>query len=157
MALPFFSQSEIVATLHVHSKRVSAFGPREQVILERLAVQIAPAIANALSMEALRQTEARSRALLETTSDAIITVDEDGLIQSFNRSAEQMFGYSAIELIGRKFRILMGGPDDGAYGEEISLYGGNGKPKFVDSAGRILHGRHRDGRPIPQENWVGAV
>lgn len=54
------------------------------------------------------------RAILETSPDGLITIDEDGIIQSFNPAAERMFGYQAIEVIGRNVSCLM----PSAYREE---------------------------------------
>jgi GAF domain-containing protein len=99
VAFPMISNNGIIATLHVHSLQEAAFGHAEKAILERLAAQITPAIANGLLMDALVRGEARNRALLEKTSDAIITINETGIIQSFNPSAAAMFGYSSDEIV----------------------------------------------------------
>lgn len=157
MAIPLISNFGIIATLHVHSKQFAAFGYREQVILERLAVQITPAIANALLSDALVQGEAQRRALLEMTSDAIITIDEAWLIKSFNPSAEAMFGYTAHEAIGRNVSVLMPGSLKDGHDENISRYLPTGEARIVGGSGRVLEGRHKDGATIPMELWLGVV
>jgi PAS domain S-box-containing protein len=50
---------------------------------------------------ALQDNEARLRAILETAVEGILTIDEQGLIESINASAVQMFGYAPDEVIGR--------------------------------------------------------
>ena len=66
---------------------------------------VAPAAeASALEREALL------RAILETSPDGLITIDQTGLIQSFNPAAQRMFGYGADEVIGRNVRCLMPEP-----------------------------------------------
>jgi len=157
MAIPLISNFGIIATLHVHSKQFAAFGYREQVILERLAVQITPAIANALLSDALVQGEAQSRALLEMTSDAIITIEEAWLIKSFNPSAEAMFGYTAHEAIGRNVSVLMPGSLKDGHDENISRYLPTGEARIVGGSGRVLEGRHKDDATIPMELWLGVV
>lgn len=63
------------------------------------------------SNEALRKSESRMRTILETAADAIVTIDESGIIVSFNQTAERMFGYAADEAIGLSFDALMGAAD----------------------------------------------
>ena len=56
--------------------------------------------------EALRDSEARIRAVIDGVADAIITTDERGLVQSANAATTAMFGYAAEELIGRDVNML---------------------------------------------------
>src|SRR5690606_188436 len=49
--------------------------------------------------ESLRESESRLRAVVETAVDGIITIDERGIIMTFNPAAEQIFGCSAAEVI----------------------------------------------------------
>jgi diguanylate cyclase (GGDEF)-like protein/PAS domain S-box-containing protein len=55
----------------------------------------------------LRKSEARYRAVVNTASDAIITITPDGIIHSFNRGAERIFGYRAEDVIGQLFTLIM--------------------------------------------------
>ncbi len=59
------------------------------------------------TLDALRQSEERIRTILKTASDAIITFDNDGLIDSVNESTENIFGYTQDELVGKNLRMLM--------------------------------------------------
>jgi two-component system sensor kinase FixL len=58
----------------------------------------------------LEVNEARTRAIVETVVDGIITVNELGGIESFNPAAEQLFGYRAQEMIGRNIHFLLPAP-----------------------------------------------
>jgi PAS domain S-box-containing protein len=60
---------------------------------------------------ALRQSEARTRLVLDTAPDAFITLDRDGIITTWNVAAEQMFGWSAAEAIGKPMRSLVTPPE----------------------------------------------
>src|SRR5476651_42845 len=61
-------------------------------------------------MGALHDSAERLRAILETAVEGIITIDERGLIESFNPSAEKIFGFTAAEAIGKNIRMLMPAP-----------------------------------------------
>jgi diguanylate cyclase (GGDEF)-like protein/PAS domain S-box-containing protein len=54
-----------------------------------------------------RDSEARTRAVLENVADGIVTLTDDGVIESFNRAASTLFGYTEQEAIGQPFRILL--------------------------------------------------
>jgi len=57
--------------------------------------------------EALRESEVRARAVLQNVADGIVTAGEDGLIESFNRSARALFGYPEGEVTGLPFQHLV--------------------------------------------------
>ncbi len=53
------------------------------------------------------ESEARQGAILEAAHDAIITMDQDLNIREFNPAAEQMFGYSRSDILGRSVDLLL--------------------------------------------------
>lgn len=55
----------------------------------------------------LRRSEARKAAIVETSLDAIITIDEQGLVVEFNPAAEQMFGFARGQAVGRAIADLV--------------------------------------------------
>ena len=105
---------------------------------------------------ALHESEARSQAVLDTAVDAIITIDEQGRIESFNKAAEQIFGYTADEVAGENVSVLMPSP----YREEHDSYVGNylrtGEKKII-GIGREIIGRRKDGTSFPMELAVSEV
>ncbi|HWJ17163.1 MAG TPA: PAS domain S-box protein [Geobacterales bacterium] len=94
--------------------------------------------------EALRQSEERLRAIVDTAVDAIIIIDENGLIVSINPAAERMFGYAASDIVGENVSILMTGPHRTAHDAYISAYRRTGKAKII-GIGREVEGRRKDG------------
>jgi diguanylate cyclase (GGDEF)-like protein/PAS domain S-box-containing protein len=56
---------------------------------------------------ALHDSEARAQAVLQNVAEAIVTADEWGLIESFNRSARRLFGYSEAEVIGQPLGLII--------------------------------------------------
>ena len=52
----------------------------------------------------------RLKAVLDYSVEAIVTVDDQGVIEDFNPAAEQLFGYAALEAIGQKISLVMPAP-----------------------------------------------
>lgn len=92
----------------------------------------------------LRERDARIRAILETTVDGIITIDEQGRIESFNPAAERLFGYSAAEVIGQNVSRLMPSPYREAHEPYLARYLATGEKKII-GIGREVVGLHKDG------------
>ncbi len=55
----------------------------------------------------LRESEARTRLVLDSAPDAFVTLDADGVIRGWNRAAERIFGWTAAEAIGQPMRTLV--------------------------------------------------
>ena len=77
-------------------------------MLDRLRAQ---QLETAESAQELRQSEARTRLVLDSSPDAFVTLDRDGIIRSWNVAAERMLGWAASEAIGRPFRALVTPPE----------------------------------------------
>jgi PAS domain S-box-containing protein len=106
--------------------------------------------------QAVRDNEARLRAVLDTAVDGIITIDERGIIESFNEAAERMFGYRADEVIGRNVSILMPLPHRRLHLRSLSrcrARGGGG----ITVGGREVAGIRRNGSTFPLELSVSRV
>ena len=70
----------------------------------------------------LRKAEAWLRTLIETTQDALVSIDRQGRIVMFNPAAERMFGYSRAEIAGQKVNELMAEPYASEHDEYIERY-----------------------------------
>ncbi len=106
--------------------------------------------------EMLELSEARSKAIVETASDGIITIDAQGIILSFNGGAESMFGYLADEVVGRNVRILTPEPHRSLHDGYLRNYLVGGEAKIIGS-GREVEGRHKDGSMVPLRLQVGEA
>ncbi len=65
------------------------------------------AVARDVSARKIEETRARLAAIVEFSEDAIIGKDLDGIITSWNRGAEQLYGYRAEEVVGKPISILL--------------------------------------------------
>ncbi len=90
----------------------------------------------------------RLQAILNTAADAIVTVDYGGVITSVNPGVERMFGYRAVELLGRNISVLMPAP----YCDEHDAYMARylrTRQTHIIGVGREVVGRHKDGSHFP--------
>jgi len=98
----------------------------------------------------------RLNAILDNAADGLITFNEQGIIESYNKSCEQMFGYRAEEVLGKKITMLM--PE--AYAENYDLYFKNyqetGDRKII-GADQLLEGRRKDGKIFPADLSVAVI
>ncbi len=92
--------------------------------------------------------EARVRAILNSTADGIITMDESGTILSFNPSAEQMFGYQSEEVIGRNVTMLMPPAYREEHGDYLGRYLETGEARVIGRE-RELVSLRQDGQTFP--------
>ena len=106
--------------------------------------------------EVLRESESRTRAIVNTAVDAIITIDEQGIVESFNPAAERIFGYTADEVIGQNVKILMSLPYHEEHDGYLANYLTTGKKKII-GIGREVMGRHKDGTIFPMDLAVSEV
>jgi PAS domain S-box-containing protein len=104
----------------------------------------------------LEDREARLRAILDTAVDSIITIDKDGIIQSFNLAAERMFRYAAEEVLGNNVSMLMPMPFQDEHDRYITNYLKTGEKKII-GIGREVPGRRKDGSTFPMEIAVSEI
>jgi PAS domain S-box-containing protein len=95
-----------------------------------------------------------SRAIAETASDAIITIDESSTMLFVNRGAEKMFGYGHEELIGQSLTMLMPDYLRQVHRSSLQRYVATGE-RHVSWAAVQLPGLHKEGHEIPLELSFG--
>jgi two-component system sensor kinase FixL len=93
-------------------------------------------------------------AMEETSSDAIITIDARGIIQSFNPAAQKLFGYSLADVVGRNVKMLMPEHFRSEHDRYLSRYAATGE-KHIIGIGRVVSGERKDGSTFPLELSVG--
>jgi PAS domain S-box-containing protein len=104
--------------------------------------------------ESLRGSESQMRAVLETAVDAIISIDEWGIVERMNQAAERMFAYSREELVGRNVSILMPARERDAHDGYLACYRATGERKII-GIGREVVCRRKDGTEFPVDLAVG--
>jgi two-component system sensor kinase FixL len=110
----------------------------------------------AAAYHALREREARLRSILETVPEAIIVIDEHGLIDEFSPAAERLFGYRPAEVQGRNVSMLMPSPYRNRHDGYIQNYLSTGVRRII-GIGRVVVGLRKDGSTFPMELSVGEA
>lgn len=106
--------------------------------------------------EALRESEQRMRAIVETAVEGIITIDERGMVESLNPAACRMFGYAPDEVVGRNISLLMPSPHREQHDDYLANYLRTGEARII-GIGRELEGQRKDGTVFPMELSVSEV
>jgi PAS domain S-box-containing protein len=99
---------------------------------------------------ALAAAEERMRSVVNHVIDGIITIDARGIIESFNPSAEKLFGYALAEVLGKNVRMLMPEPYQSEHNCYIDNYMQSGIPQII-GIGREVVGLRKDGSTFPME------
>lgn len=108
------------------------------------------------AVEALRESEMRHKAVLDTAADAIITIDQRGLIENFNPAAERIFGYAQAEVVGCNISMLMDSPHRESHDSYIADYLRTGQAKII-GIGREVAGKRKNGELFPMELAIAEM
>ncbi len=97
---------------------------------------------------ALDERQAALSAILQTAVDAIITIDQEGIVRTVNPAVQTLFGYDAGEIVGRNVKMLMPEPYRSQHDGYMTHYLKTGARKII-GIGREVTGRRKDGSTFP--------
>jgi PAS domain S-box-containing protein len=113
------------------------------------SINFIQAVANVLaSAIQLRQQEARLRAILDNSVDAILSFDEQGRVQSANQAVERMFGVCEADIIDRPITLLLAERHRSSFEAEIEHHIASGSTQIARRL-REIEGLRRDGAEFP--------
>ncbi len=98
----------------------------------------------------------RLRAVIDSAIDGIITIDERGIIETFNPAASKIFGYLQEEVVGKNVNVLMPQPYQQEHDTYLNNYHQTNRPKII-GIGREVKGKKKDGSVFPLRLAVGEV
>jgi two-component system sensor kinase FixL len=98
--------------------------------------------------------DALFRALIATAVDGIIVIDAMGQVQVYNNACENLFGYSAREVIGQNVKMLMPSPYREEHDGYLNHYRSTGEKRII-GIGRAVVGLRKDGSAFPMYLSVG--
>jgi PAS domain S-box-containing protein len=97
---------------------------------------------------ALRDSATHIQTILDTVADAIITINEHGIIETVNSATERIFGYPATEVVGQNVNMLMPEPYRNQHDGYIRRYCSTGEAHII-GIGRDVEGQRKDGATFP--------
>jgi PAS domain S-box-containing protein len=128
-----------------HGSLLRVFASRAAAELERMLVE-----------EELHKSESRTRAILDSAADGIITIASSGAIETFNAAAENIFQCSAAESVGRPIGDLMRIPGDNEEGRTLKGQSEALLGRFIGKRGE-LEGVRKDGTRFPMNVVVSRL
>lgn len=94
--------------------------------------------------------------ILDNVFEAVLTIDEAGTVESYNKAAERIFGYEPTEVLGRNVKMLMPAPYAEEHDAYLARYLRERTPRVIGS-GRKVQGRRKDGEVFPMRLAVTEV
>jgi PAS domain S-box-containing protein len=107
---PFIQEGDWKACISVTSDVPRVWTADEKALLENAVARVWPLLERAQIEDSLRRSEealSRIAAVVESSDDAIISKTLDGIIMSWNKGAERIFGYKAEEIVGKSILLLI--------------------------------------------------
>ncbi len=148
-SVPIFSQGEVVGTFALYYREPRRPTP-ELLDLTRHASHLAAiAIERSRREAALVESEAFARLVIDSALDANVIIDEVGVVVGWSRRAEEIFGWSRAEAVGRPLtELLVPERHRAAHQRGMERYRRTGVGTMLHR--RVeLEARHRDGHELP--------
>ena len=96
------------------------------------------------------------RSILDTVPDAMVVIDQHGIIQQFSKAAERLFGWRAQQACGQNVKVLMSSPYSEQHDGYLDRYLTTGERRII-GIGRVVVGQRKNGSTFPMELTVGEV
>ena len=103
-----------------------------------------------------RQDLAQLEAVMKLAADGIVTINEEGIVESFNEAAGRIFGYDPNEVIGQKVSMLTPKPDRQRHHEHLAKYLNSDETR-IPGPPREVMGKRKDGTLFPMEIAISEV
>jgi diguanylate cyclase (GGDEF)-like protein/PAS domain S-box-containing protein len=147
------SSGEIIGSIVLgHLPDEEPFSSADGKLLDAVGTLAANALRNAQLYEelvrqadAVREQEANLRTVIENVADGIVTVSDEGLVESLNPAAEQLFSYRTAAIVGRPFATLLAEPFADDYQGNLSAWAKHVPWERGESRRREVTGLRRDG------------
>ena len=148
---PILSGGEITGVVNFYSAEICEPDQDLLAMVMDIGSQIGKYLERKRAERALQATAERERGVLDNVADGIISIDEGGMIEFFNRAAQQLFGYPLTEVHGQVAKMLIAEPYRGDFVRDLNNYLRPGKSQISVSGSRELWGQRKDGSIFPMD------
>ena len=145
---PLVCEGKAVGLIGLANKP-GGFTENDALMAEAMGRLVAIALVNSHVREHLEESELRHRTMVQTATDAIVTVNQEGAMSLWNRSAEEMFGYSGDEMAGKPVSLLFPEKFRQQYEEKVRQILADGEP-FSERLAEYA-GKRKGGEEFPVE------
>jgi PAS domain S-box-containing protein len=112
LTVPMIVDGVVTGAILLWSERTNAFSPSTIRLLSTITNSMSVALENARLFEAVERQKQYFEALVKNSPVAVVTIDDAGIVTSWNPSAERLFGYTQSEAIGSPMNDLVANPAD---------------------------------------------
>jgi len=109
-----------------------------------------------LTQKTLQEKEIEQREIIDCMVNAVISIDENGAILSFNKAAEHLFGYNFNEVTGLNIKCLMPEPYSSKHDGYIKNYLQTGEARLI-GLGKDVKGKRKDQSVFPMRLAVAEL
>lgn len=131
---------------YVIKEHIKRLGPAALGALEKKKIELE----KIKTKQELVKSEEFNRTILQSAIDAIITIDSDGLVLSWNKSAERIFGYTELETIGSDLFVIIPAQFRLSHNLGIKRLKKGGKGNVIGTTVEVIATR-RDKKEFPIE------
>ncbi|HZC87686.1 MAG TPA: PAS domain S-box protein [Steroidobacteraceae bacterium] len=151
------AQPDIGLLLRVINDHYLAIDSERRGIVESMRLMADEA--RALALEAREQSSEHLQVILDHIKDVVLTVDEEGVISTFNPTGERVFGYAAAEVVGQRIDLLIPKlADDGeTIPQALQRFAAAAGDTALDLGARELWARRQGGNDFPAEMAVSKA
>jgi PAS domain S-box-containing protein len=151
IAFPILNGRDVTGVVAFFSRDVRPPDDGLLAVVADIGRQIGQVIERKRVEVALHKSVEDIHAILDNVADGVMTTDEGGFIESFNRAAYRLFGYQTSEVLGREAKLLMAEPYQGEFSGFLAGYMRPGRDPAATSGLREMWGRRKDGSTFPLE------
>jgi PAS domain S-box-containing protein len=155
LLVPVVADDQVITVLEFFTHEHRCDDPGLKDLVRSAAAQLGSLMAQKRAETELRLSEARFRAVAETASDAIVSIDSTGLVSYLNAEAARMFGYHPDQLLGSPVTKIVPERFHQAHWAGMARFLATGESRLIGSTVSVP-ARRSDGSELPVELSLGT-